>query len=569
MNTIETYGLVQNLKTTQSVNTSEKFPVRDLLNQYQEVIIKSLITSFGLDLLFVKDRHGGDVDTIHNVRAMQNGDSRFDGYANENNQRDYDAQRGYDKSTSAKYHSHKNYINRNREGAVQKDQGILDDAYTGKRFERNEKIDLDHVVSAKEIQGDAGRILAGADGVDLANQSTNLKHTNRSVNRSKGAKTAKQFNDSLDQTRPDRQKRIQELSNKSALDDREKKELNKLTQLESVDAKKMENAEKTARDHYDKQLERNYYTSTKFLNDTIKSSCKLGFKMGLRQALGVILTEVVLVVKAELPALVKSMKTSFDLKLFFNETAAIMKRAFKRVCQKYKDIIRGFKDGVLAGILSSLVTTLINIFVTSAKNIVKIIRESLSTVVEALKVLILNPENLPPAEVMKSVAVLISTGASVILGTVVMEAMRKIPALNIPVVGEVLTTFVGASVTGLMSISLIYYIENSKNVKKIMDWLNQAKSSLDSKIDDFKKINEDLLLYVTTLEKIDLDQFSKQVEMTQEIAHQMNATDSDIEINRILSEIVEKYKIHLSYDGTIDGLTDFMNNPTSTLQFKL
>jgi len=102
-----------------------------------------------------------------------------------------------------------------------------------------------------------------------------------------------------------------------------------------------------------------------------------------------------------------------------------------------------------------------------------------------------------------------------------------------------------------------------------MDWLNQAKSSLDSKIDDFKKINEDLLLYVTTLEKIDLDQFSKQVEMTQEIAHQMNAADSDIEINRILSEIVEKYKIHLSYDGTIDGLTDFMNNPTSTLQFKL
>jgi len=569
MHTIKTYGFVQDLKNNQSVSTSEKFPVRDLLNQYQEVIIKSLITSFGLDLLFVKDRHGGDVDTIHNVRAMQNGDSQFDGYANENNQRDYDAQHGYDKLTSAKYHSHKNYIKRNREGADQKDQGILDDAYTGKRITRNEKIDLDHVISAKEIQGDAGRILAGADGVNLANQSTNLKHTNRSVNRSKGAKTAKQFNESLNQTRFERQERIQELSNKSVLDDREKKELNKLTQLESVDAKKMENAEKTARDHYDKQLERNYYTSTKFLNDTIKSSSKIGFKMGLRQALGVILTEVVLVVKAELPALVKRMKTSFDLKLFFNETATIMKLAFKRVCQKYKDVIQGFKDGVLAGILSSLVTTLINIFVTSAKNIVKIIRESLSTVVEALKVLILNPENLPPGEVMKSVAVLISTGASVILGTVVMEAMRKIPALNIPIVGEVLTTFVGASVTGLMSISLIYYIENSKSVKKIMDWLNQAKSSVDSKIDDLKKLNEDLLLYVATLENIDLDQFSKQIEMTREIATKIYAVDSDIEINRTLSEIVKRYDIHLSYDGTINGLTDFMNDPTSTLQFKL
>lgn len=569
MNTIETYGLVQNLKTNQPVTTSEKFPIKDLLNQYQEVIIKSLITSFGLDLLFVKDRHGGDVDTIHNVRAMQNGDSQFEGYANENNQRDYEVQSNYDKSTSAKYHSHKNYINRNREGAFQKDQGVLEDAYTGKKISRNEKIDLDHVVSAKEIQGDAGRILAGADGVELANQSTNLKHTNRSINRSKGAKTTQQFNDSLDKMRPERRERIKELSSQATLDDREKKELNKLIQLESVDAKKMESAEKKARDSYDKQLESKYYTSTKFLNDTIKSSYKLGIKMGLRQALGVILAEVVMVVKSELPLLIKMMRTSFDLKLFFSEMANIMKTAFKRVCKKYKEIIQGFKDGVLAGILSSLVTTLINIFVTSAKNIAKIIRESLSTVVEALNVLILNPKNLPHGEVIKSVAILISTGASVILGTVVMEAMRKIPALNIPIIGDVLTTFVGASVTGLMSISLIYYIEHSKTVKKIIDWLNQAKSSIDYKLDDFGKINDDLLLYVAELEKIDLNHLSTQVEMTKEIALQMNAAHSDVEINNTLSKIVQKYNIHLSYDGTIDGLTDFMNDSTSTLQFKL
>ena len=38
-------------------------------NEYERVIIKSLITSFGLDFL-VKDQHGGDVDTIHNVRQV-------------------------------------------------------------------------------------------------------------------------------------------------------------------------------------------------------------------------------------------------------------------------------------------------------------------------------------------------------------------------------------------------------------------------------------------------------------------------------------------------------------------
>lgn len=569
MNTIETYGIIQNLKENPSANTSEQAPIRGLLHQYQEVIIKSLITSFGLDLLFIKDRHGGDVDTIHNVRAMQKGDSHFEGYANKNNQHDYEEQSNYDKSISTKYHTHKNYINRNREGAIEKEQGILKDAYTGNRISQNEKIDLDHVVSAKEIQGDAGRILANADGIELANQLTNLKHTNRSINRSKGAKTTKQFNDSLDKMRSERQERIKELSNQVELDDRERKELNKLTQLESVNAKAMEDAEKEARNSYDKQLESKYYTSTKFLNDTIKSSYTLGIKMGLKQALGVILAEVVIIVKAGLPSLIKKMRASFDLKVFFNEIASMIKTAFKRICQKYKEIIQGFKDGILSGILSSLTTTLINIFVTTAKNAVKIIRESFSTVVEALKILILNPQNLPHGEVMKAVAILISTGASVVLGTIVAEAMRKIPALNIPIVGDVLTTFVGASVTGLVSISLIYYIENSKNIKKIIDWLNQTKSSIDYKLDDYKKINEDLLHYVAKLEEIDLHHLSKQVEMTNEIAIQLTAANSDLEINRTLTDIVQKYNVHLSYDGTINGLTDFMNDPTSTLQFKL
>lgn len=40
-----------------------------IFKQYESVIIESIITSFGLDFL-VKDRHGGDVDTIHNVRQI-------------------------------------------------------------------------------------------------------------------------------------------------------------------------------------------------------------------------------------------------------------------------------------------------------------------------------------------------------------------------------------------------------------------------------------------------------------------------------------------------------------------
>ena len=566
---INTYGLIPDLKANHLENPESSSHIKDLLKQYEGVLIKSLITSFGLDLLFIQDRHGGDVDTIHNVRAAHNGDTRFDGYANQQNQINYDLNGNYDKKKSSKYHSDPNYIAQNRKGSIQKKQGTLVDAYTGKTVAKNADIDLDHVISAKEIQNDPGRVLAGLDGVTLANQSTNLKHTNRSINRSKGAKTTQEFTSLLNEKRAERQGRIIELKSQSQLNDRDRKELNKLTQLESVDAKKMENAEKIAREHYDQQISKEYYSSSKFLNDTIQASYKLGFNMGLKQALGIILAEVIILIKKEIPQLVKTMKNEFKLGLFFQKISEIIKQAFINVQAKYKEIIQGFANGVLSGILASLVTTLINIFVTSAKHVVKIIRESLSTIVEALNILIINPDNLPYGEVLKAVAILLSTGMSVILGTIVTEAMSKIPALNIPIIGEILTTFIGASVTGLMSVSLLYYIENSKQIKKIVDWLNQFKSSFDHKLDYFKKVHASLIAYVAELENIDLDYFKLQVEMTNEIANQIEHTTSDQEINLTLSNIVEKYNVYLAYDGTIGGLDDFMDDSNTILEFKL
>lgn len=40
-----------------------------LFREYERVIFKSIITSFGLDA-FIKDQYGGDVDTVLNVRKI-------------------------------------------------------------------------------------------------------------------------------------------------------------------------------------------------------------------------------------------------------------------------------------------------------------------------------------------------------------------------------------------------------------------------------------------------------------------------------------------------------------------
>ena len=184
-------------------------------NEYERVILQSLITSFGLDFL-VQDQHGGDVDTIHNVREI--GKDPNMRYKNKKNAEAYANREQYD---TRKYHQDKRYIEINRKASESKKNGTLEDAYTGKTVARNAKMDLDHVVSAKEIHNDPGRILAGLEGTDLANSENNLKSTDRSINRSMQDKNIEDYLQKWEANRPQRQERINELKIKDSLSDKE------------------------------------------------------------------------------------------------------------------------------------------------------------------------------------------------------------------------------------------------------------------------------------------------------------------------------------------------------------
>ncbi|MCI5761647.1 MAG: hypothetical protein MR028_04370, partial [Ligilactobacillus agilis] len=77
--------------------------LKDVWEQYENVIVQSLITSFGLD--FIQDQHGGDVDTIHNVRQIGKDPKMH--YKNAQNAADYANRGAYD---SRKYHQDPRYI---------------------------------------------------------------------------------------------------------------------------------------------------------------------------------------------------------------------------------------------------------------------------------------------------------------------------------------------------------------------------------------------------------------------------------------------------------------------------
>ena len=150
--------------------------------ELEKTVIKSLTTSFGLDFLLFEDKRGGNVDTVHNARQGI--------YASEAERQNFQQRPEYD---SSYYHSDTDYIQRGRSDKLDHQAGNLQDDYRQKTMAAHENRDLDHVVSAKEIHNDAGRVLAGLDGSRLANTDSNLASTHRSINRSKQDKSVDDF----------------------------------------------------------------------------------------------------------------------------------------------------------------------------------------------------------------------------------------------------------------------------------------------------------------------------------------------------------------------------------------
>ncbi|MGN9163025.1 hypothetical protein [Clostridium sulfidigenes] len=553
-NTLKFVQDIDSKEITLEENDFDNSPVfNGIFKEYEKVVVRSLITSFGLDALLIADRRGGDVDTINTVR-----DSSVTDYADKKNQASYENRGEYN---SDSYHKHKNYMATNKKISEQKKNGNLEDAYTGNKVNQNANIDLDHTISAKEIHDDPGRVLAGLSGEDLANTDTNLNATDRSINRSKKAKSSEEFLKKLDEDSQQRREKINELKVKKNLTEKEQKELNKLEKLESVDTQRLKEKDTEARKAYEKEIAYTYYTSSKFLKSTAKASLKKGTQMGLRQCLGLVLTEVWFTVKEEFPEIVSKMKNNFELPQFLKEIANTIKKAFNGIIAKYKEVISAFKDGMLAGILSSISSTLTNIFFTTAKCVGKILRESWASIVEAVKILVFNPDNLPFGEMLRAVAKIIATSVSVICGSLVQEAISKMNPIKVPIIADVLPSFIGCMVTGIMTVSMLYFLDHSKIVQKIVDYANQLKSEFDYKLEYFREVNKKLTIYVSNLASIDYVTLEKEIVNLKNINARLQLASTIEELNFTLHQVLLERNIKLPYES----LDDFMNDKDSIL----
>lgn len=528
---------------------AKNFPWADEL---EKTVITSLTTSFGLDFLLFKDKLGGEVNTIHNAR---NGV-----WATAEEKNSFDQRGDYD---STPYHQHKNYITKGKEDKVSHAAGTLKDPYRKKTMAFNERRDLDHVISAKEIHNDAGRVLAELSGVELANQTSNLQSTLSTINRSKQATPIDDYINMLpsrissienkltkDRARLTKMTREtpQQKNEARSLEDSIRKNEEKIQHLKTIDTEGMRKRDAEARGVYEGQINEAYYTSSKFLHQTAGAAGSAGLHMGTRQMLGLVMAEVWFELREQLPALLEKLKNKFNLELFIDSISSALKGIWKRVQLRFNDFLIAFKDGVFAGVLGSLTTTIFNIFATTQVMAIKIIREIWTQLVKAIKLLVFNPDNLSFVEQCQAVTSLLSVGVASVVGT--MAYTQLLPLCGFPF-GSELASFAGALVTGLVTLGLNYFLLHSEIAGKIWAFIESLSPHANA-VREFQAINAELDRYLLKLSQLD---FNLDPEELKAFTDELDSLNDEIQRSKLLKNTIEARGIDLPFE---------MGNPAST-----
>jgi hypothetical protein len=487
----------------------EKFSA--LIEACQQECLQAVIRPFGLARLLFVDKEGGPVDTIHNVRTQskdRNGRPRFlseekktdkngqlsivkrefivdktgkgiyldDGstvskatikknsrkitvYATSKEQEAYEERGEYNSVT---YHQDNRYIAANAETSDAQKAGVLIDSYGDQVIGPKEK-NLDHVKSAKENHEDAGRILAGIKGEDLASLSSNLKATTETINKSKKQKSVDEFISWVDKIKiPTLKDDIARLEGKASPSGDDLKDLAKcksdLEKFAAIDRDKMRAADKAARKEIESKINKTYYKSKKFITNTALTSLNEGGKMALQQAIGVLMEEFVRAAFAEVKdAWRNGFKGCVD-DAFLDALKVRLMRIAKRVQSKWKGAASAAINGGISGFLSNLVTVIINIFTTTEAQVARMLREGFMSLYRALKILAFPPEGLSLAQAADAASKLFAagliTGAGIGL-EVVLEAHLTALGPLAPYVSSI-----GAGViTGLSTAFVVYMLD--------------------------------------------------------------------------------------------------------------
>ena len=497
----------------QSITDLKQQRLQKLFDDCQQQVLSQIIGPFGLSTAMFEDRNGGNVTTLHNF-SREDADyiADKDQSSHKQSRKDYDREEYSDPAFAKKSQEHR---------AKGKD------GYTGKDV-APEDMDLDHVTSLKTISKSKKVHLALETGESLervkemANSDENLVATHKSINRSKR-------DGSLDE-----------------LVERKGEEF-------ELDSELVAQAKERSERHIASTV--NTALMKKQGMELLHTGGKQAALMGMRQALGLLLTELVNGLFNEFKVLIKQGVEAG--KTLFEEIRQRLARVIESVAKKLPDAVGQMFQGGVSGVMSNLLTFLINNFLSTAKRFVTVIREGLLGLFRAFKMIFFPPKHMTGdqalQEGLKILTTVVVTSAGLLLNETVATFMATVPFLK-PFADLITPVLIGI-MTGLLSAFLAYQIDclfdryrHSLSEKFMDELLADAKRR-----DEFA--NELVTLSETSLGNI--ENYSKSITLYQSIGATLGS--ANLAASATLASLEQTVAATSEQVGKSFAMIDFIN----------
>lgn len=441
--------------------------VNELMTKAQRDIVLAIAGPLGLGkALAVYDKQGGNVTTIHNAQQgiYANVDERY-------NRDDYD--KGVNSQGKKFSGDSKNSVGATFTKGQLDSKDQLTDGYTGETV-MGKHTSPDHIVPLNSYHKNGGYMQSKTQRADFATDTENLTSTQRSINQSMSDE------DKLDWL--DKKSNGRTVSNEEHFGiDRER--------LEAA----VERGQAAADRHGPSAAEKAAFYST----HAAQTGMAEGLKMGAQQAFGMLMVELFSNALDEIKDLYRNGRESDSL---LAELGKRLKRVGEKVAAKWEHMVESFSGGFISGFISNAVTVLINLFVTTGKRAVRMIREGIFSLLKALKTFLFPPKEMTFAQAAHEALKLLAAGGVVVGGVALEEAMEKLilsVPLFAPIAGMLTAVLVGAATA--LSMTFVCYLLDK------LDLFGAVRAERDKQVIGAMdtRISAQMALSVSIIEELD------------------------------------------------------------------
>ena len=422
----------------------------ELIDLCKQNVLSTIVGQFGIASLFLEVKDGGNVTTTHNFEKGIVA-TEADAKAYQDLQ---DVRHGGFKERRPLYDKRKNEV---RQEVKDSGAKVVKDAYTGESISIK-RADVDHVVSSKEWETNAAAhlFLNQEERVKAGTDDSNLSFTKDKANRSKGSKKMEDWLDKKD------------------------KEGRTNAERHGIDRKLALARDKEAR----KKLSRtvNKAAFKKYSTELLATGGKDAARTMAYSAIGVIMHDLSVAVIEELKYALKNHGNQ-SFKALFRHFKSRMSEVLSRLKEKWKGILAGSLEAGIMSFLSNMLVFVINLFATTLKKLVGMIRAGFVSLCEATKMMFHPPAGMTQDEANFAAAKLLTAGIigafSIGLSATIEKFLQAIPGLQpimmfpIPSLGaeqrtvsDVLSVTLSALAGGLATTIVIYYMDKFASAGK-------------------------------------------------------------------------------------------------------